>query len=135
MAGKALQMIANQGINASGAKANVLGVNFKENCPDTRNSQVFALIRAMQESGITASAADLRADASMAQDETGIRLKPVEELEPADMTLLAVPHQELCERGYEWIKSITRQPGVFIGLQTVFRAAASEDKTLSYWNL
>ena len=135
VAGKALQLIAEQGINASGAKAHVLGVTFKENCPDTRNSQVFALIGAMQESGITVSAVDPRADASMVQDETGIRLKPVEELEPADMTLLAVPHQELCERGYEWIKLITRQSGVFIDLQAVFRAAASEDKTLSYWSL
>ena len=135
VAGKALQLIAEQGINASGATANVLGVTFKENCPDTRNSQVFALIGVMQESGITVSAVDPRADASMVQDETGIRLKPVEELEPADMTLLAVPHQELCERGYQWIKLITRQPGVFIDLQAVFRAAASEDKTLSYWSL
>ena len=135
VAGKALQLIAEQGINASGATANVLGVTFKENCPDTRNSQVFALIGAMEKFGITVSAVDPRADASMVQDETGIRLKPVEELEPADMTLLAVPHQELCERGYEWIKSITRQPGVFIDLQAVFRAAASEDKTLSYWSL
>lgn len=135
VAGKALQLIAEQGINASGTTANVLGVTFKENCPDTRNSQVFALIGAMQESGITVSAVDPRADASMVQDETGIRLKPVEELEPADMTLLAVPHQELCERGYQWIKLITRQPGVFIDLQAVFRAAASEDKTLSYWSL
>ena len=135
VAGKALQLIAEQGINASGATANVLGVTFKENCPDTRNSQVFALIGAMEKSGITVSAVDPRADASMVQDETGIRLKPVEELEPADMTLLAVPHQELCERGYEWIKSITRQPGVFIDLQAVFRAPASEDKTLSYWSL
>ena len=135
VAGKALQLIAEQGINASGATANVLGVTFKENCPDTRNSQVFALIGAMEKSGITVSAVDPRADASMVQDETGIRLKPVEELEPADMTLLAVPHQELCERSYEWIQSITRQPGVFIDLQAVFRAAASEDNTLSYWSL
>ena len=135
VAGKALQLIAEQGFNASGATANVLGVTFKENCPDTRNSQVFALIGAMEKSGITVSVVDPRADASMLQDETGIRLKPVEELEPADMTLLAVPHQELCERGYEWIQSITRQPGVFIDLQAVFRAAASEDKTLSYWSL
>jgi hypothetical protein len=51
------------------------------------------------------------------------------------MTLLALPHQELCERGYEWIKLITRQPGVFIDLQAIFRAAASEGKTLSYWSL
>ena len=135
VAGKALQLIAEQGINVSGATANVLGVTFKENCPDTRNSQVFALIGAMEKSGITVSAVDPRADASMVQDETGIRIKPVEELEPADMTLLAVPHQELYERGYEWIKSITRQPGVFIDLQAVFRVAASEDKTSSYWSL
>ena len=135
VAGKALQLIVEQGINVSRATANVLGVTFKENCPDTRNSQVFALIGAMEKSGITVSAVDPRADASMVQDETGIRIKPVEELEPADMTLLAVPHQELYERGYEWIKSITRQPGVFIDLQAVFRVAASEDKTSSYWSL
>ena len=135
VASKALQLIAEQGINASGTTATVLGVTFKENCPDTRNSQIFTLIGAMEKSGITVSAVDPRADASMVQEETGIRIKPFEELEPADMTLLAVPHQELCERGYQWIQSITRQPGVFMDLQAVFRAAASEDKTLSYWSL
>jgi UDP-N-acetyl-D-galactosamine dehydrogenase len=135
VAGKALRLIAEQCISASEGSANVLGVTFKENCPDTRNSQVFPLIEALEKAGITVSAADPRADASMVQDETGVSLKSIEQLEPADITLLAVPHRELCERGYEWIQSITRQPGVFIDLQAVFRAVASENKTLSYWSL
>ena len=68
-------------------------------------------------------------------DETGVRLKRMDELEPALVTLLAVPHRELCDKGYEWMQSITKQPGIFIDLQAVFRESAADDETLSYWSL
>ena len=135
VAGKTLKLMTEEGISASGATANVLGVTFKENCPDTRNSQVFPLIEALEGFGLKVSAVDPRADVSLVYDETGVHLKNINDLEPAAVTLLAVPHQEFREKGYAWIRSMTKTPGVFVDIQAVFRASAADDETLRYWSL
>ena len=136
VAGKTLKLMTEEGISASGATANVLGVTFKENCPDTRNSQVFPLIEALEGFGLKVSAVDPRADVSLVYDETGVHLKNINNLEPAAVTLLAVPHRELCEKGYAWLQSMTKTPGVLVDIQAVFRAsAAADDETLRYWSL
>ena len=135
VADKTMKLMAKQGIAPSEGCVNVLGVTFKENCPDTRNSQVFSLIEALQGFGLKVSAVDPRADASSVFDEMSVQLKSVDELEPAAVTLLAVPHRELCDKGYKWMRSITKQPGIFIDLQAVFRESAADDETLSYWSL
>ena len=135
VAGKTVKLMAKEGIVPSEGSVNVLGVTFKENCPDTRNSQVFSLIEALQGFGLKTSVVDPRADASSVFDATGVHLKSIDELEPAAATLLAVPHRELCDKGYKWMRSITKQPGVFIDLQAVFRESAADDETLSYWSL
>jgi len=133
--GKTLELIDQKGIAAEGATVNLLGVTFKENCADTRNSQVFSIIEGLETAGLRVSAVDPNADVSMVKTETGIRLKSVEEIGPADVTLLAVAHRELCKRGYEWIQSITKRAGVFVDLHAVFREEALEDKALGYWSL
>ena len=135
VAGKTLKLMTEEGIVASGATANVLGVTFKENCPDTRNSQVFPLIEALKGFGLKVSAVDPWADASSVFDETGVLLKNVDELEPAAVTLLAVPHQEFREKGYAWIRSMTKTPGVFVDIQAVFRASVADDETFRHWSL
>jgi len=135
VADKVMNLIAEEGITASEASVNVLGATFKENCPDTRNSQVFSLIQALQGFGLKVSVADPRADPSSVLDETGVQLKSIDELEPATVTLLAVPHRELCDEGYNWIRSITKRPGIFMDLQAVFRASAADDQALRYWSL
>jgi len=133
--GKTLELIDQKGIAAEGATVNLLGVTFKENCADTRNSQVFSIIEGLETVGLRVSAVDPKVDVSMVKTETGIRLKSVEEIGPADVTLLAVAHRELCKRGYEWIQSITKRAGVFVDLHAVFREEALEDKALGYWSL
>ena len=133
--GKTLELIDQKGIAAEGATVNLLGVTFKENCADTRNSQVFSIIEGLETVGLRVSAVDPKVDVSMVKTETGIRLKSVEEIGPADVTLLAVAHRELCKRGYEWIQSITKPAGIFVDLHAVFREEALEDKALGYWSL
>jgi len=135
VADKVMNLIAEEGITASEASVNVLGVTFKENCPDTRNSQVFSLIEGLQGFGLKVSVVDPRADPSSVLDETGVQLKSIDELEPATVTLLAVPHRELCDEGYNWIRSITKRPGIFVDLQAVFRVSAADDQALRYWSL
>ena len=74
VADKVMNLIAEEGITASEASVNVLGVTFKENCPDTRNSQVFSLIEGLQGFGLKVSVVDPRADPSSVLDDTGVQL-------------------------------------------------------------
>lgn len=70
----------------------VLGLTFKENVPDIRNSKVVDIIRALAAAGATVQVHDPIASAAHARKEYGIELMPIEALRPADAVVLAVAH-------------------------------------------
>ena len=72
----------------------VLGLTFKEDCPDLRNSKVIDIIRELQDYGITVQVHDPHGDAAEALHEYGVTLVPFAELQPAAAVVVAVAHQE-----------------------------------------
>ena len=84
-----------------GARVTVLGLTFKENVPDLRNSKVIDVIRELQEFGVEVQVTDALADKDEAVREYGIELIDYDKLVPADAVVLAVPHDEYVERGWE----------------------------------
>lgn len=132
---KMLKLMAQQGLPLTGASINVLGITFKENCPDIRNSQAFPLIRELRALSLNVVIADPRADANEVLSEENLQLTDLSDLKRASVTLLLAPHREFRERGLVWIRSITEDPGVLIDVQAVFRKEAEIEKTLTYWSL
>ena len=132
---KTLKLMAQQALPLTGARINVLGITFKENCPDIRNSQAFPLIRELRALGLNVVIADPRADANEVLSEENLQLTDLSDLKRASVTLLLAPHREFRERGLVWIRSITEDPGVLIDVQAVFRKEAEIEKTLTYWSL
>ncbi|MDB4825936.1 nucleotide sugar dehydrogenase [Gammaproteobacteria bacterium] len=132
---KTLKLMAQQGLPLTGARINVLGITFKENCPDIRNSQAFPLIRELRALGLNVVIADPRADANEVLSEEDLQLTDLSDLKRASVTLLLAPHREFREKGLTWIRSITEEPGVLIDVQAVFRKEAEIEKTLTYWSL
>jgi UDP-N-acetyl-D-galactosamine dehydrogenase len=132
---KTLKLMAQQALPLTGARINVLGITFKENCPDIRNSQAFPLIRELRALGLNVVIADPRADANEVLSEENLQLTDLSDLKRASVTLLLAPHREFRERGLVWIRSITEDPGVLIDVQAVFRKEAKIEKTLTYWSL
>ena len=132
---KTLKLMAQQGLPLTGASINVLGITFKENCPDIRNSQAFPLIRELRALGLNVVIADPRADANEVLSEEDLQLTDLSDLKRASVTLLLAPHREFREKGLTWIRSITEDPGVLIDVQAVFRKEAEIEKTLTYWSL
>ncbi|MBT6071009.1 MAG: nucleotide sugar dehydrogenase [Proteobacteria bacterium] len=132
---KTLKLMAQQGLPLTGASINVLGITFKENCPDIRNSQAFPLIRELRALGLKVVIADPRADANEVLSEEDLQLTDLSDLKRASVTLLLAPHREFRERGLVWIRSITEDPGVLIDVQAVFRKEGEIEKTLTYWSL
>lgn len=89
-----------------GGVVTLLGLTFKENVPDTRNSKIVDIYRELQSFGLTVQVADPRALPEDAQHEYGIALTPVDALKPADAVILAVAHDEFLAGGWPLVQKL-----------------------------
>lgn len=89
-----IKLMLQNGIDVPRAKVGVLGVTFKENCPDIRNSKVADLIKELELWGAQVVVADPWADADEVRHEYGIELGQVDAQNPVDSVIVAVGHNE-----------------------------------------
>lgn len=89
-----------------GAKVAILGLTFKENCPDVRNTKVIDIINELKEYGINSLVHDPQADKKEVLNEYGIELKRLEDIKDVDAVILAVPHDEYKKLTLEYISSL-----------------------------
>jgi UDP-N-acetyl-D-glucosamine/UDP-N-acetyl-D-galactosamine dehydrogenase len=92
-----IKALVAQGRAVPSARVAVLGITFKENVPDIRNSRVPDIIRELGEYGVVASVWDPHADADEVRDEYGLELSELDDLEGADAVIVAVPHAGIAE--------------------------------------
>jgi UDP-N-acetyl-D-galactosamine dehydrogenase len=117
-----------------GAKIGILGITFKEDVPDLRNSRVPDIVAELHEFGIAALVADPLADPAEAKREYGIELVPVANLTKLDGLVLAVPHRVLGEGGWDKLFATLAPGGVFVDVKSaVARDAVPLDAL--YWSL
>jgi UDP-N-acetyl-D-galactosamine dehydrogenase len=86
----------------------VLGMTFKENVPDIRNSRVIDIVQELRAFGIDVQIADPLADSTAVEEEYGIALTPLESLRPADAVVLAVAHEPYTADGWRMIERLLR---------------------------
>lgn len=108
------------------ARVLILGLTFKENTPDIRNTRVVDIIAELEDYGITVDTYDPWADHSEVQHEYGISLKS--ELEPAayDAVIIAVSHDEFIKMGAESIRSLGKSEAIIYDLKYVLRKDESD---------
>jgi UDP-N-acetyl-D-galactosamine dehydrogenase len=94
IAEKTIKLMIASGSSIKGARVNVLGLTFKEDCPDLRNSRVIDIISELKTYGVEVFVHDPSADSGEAEHEYGIPLTPWESLPQADAVVLAVAHRE-----------------------------------------
>lgn len=128
------EMIA-AGLPIKGGKVNVLGLTFKENCPDLRNSKVADLIAELQDYGIDVHVYDPLADAEEALHEYGIKLDTWEELPRASAIVAAVSHRELLGMRLHDVLPKIVEHGCFIDIKSSYDQAALREAGLSVWRL
>lgn len=128
------QMIAN-GSHIKGATVNVLGLTFKENCPDLRNSKVYDLIRELESYGVNVSVYDPVADPAEAKAEYGIMLTRWEDLPVADAIVMAVAHQGFLSLPLRDYSAIAKEKACFIDVKSQFDANALNSIGYSVWRL
>src|SRR5262249_9978221 len=117
-----------------GALIGILGLTFKEDVPDLRNSRVPDIVAELREFGIAAAVADPLADAAEAKREYGIELVPLQDLAKLDGLILAVPHRVLGDPGWESLFASLAPGGIFIDVKSAI-SRETIPANIHYWSL
>lgn len=118
-----------------GARVNVLGLTFKEDCADLRNSKVGDVINELKSYGIEVFVHDPYADAEEAMHEYGVRLFAWDELPRADAIVAAVAHREFRQQSVEDLQKKMIKGGCFIDVKACFDQPQLEAAGLRVWRL
>jgi len=123
------------GSYVKGARVNVLGLTFKENCADLRNSKVGDVIAELKNFGVEVCVHDPYADPDEAMHEYGVRLLPWDELPRADAMVAAVAHQQLTSLTVEDLQKKMVKGGCFIDVKACYDAQALAEAGIKVWRL
>ena len=127
-------MIRN-GSKVRSSRVNVLGLTFKENCPDIRNTRVIDVIHELKSYGVEVHVHDPVPDAGEARHEYGLELESWEALPRADALVVAVPHRQFIARPIaDYLTKVVEQ-GCFIDVKSQFDIAALREAGLTVWRL
>ncbi|HRD85329.1 MAG TPA: UDP binding domain-containing protein, partial [Rubrivivax sp.] len=127
-------MIAS-GSYIKGARVNVLGLTFKENCGDLRNSKVIDIINELRSYGVEVFVTDPQAEAEEAMHEYGVRLMAWDDLPRADAIVAAVAHREFASLGVEDLGRKLVKGGAFIDVKAGFDQKLLEGAGYRVWRL
>ncbi|WP_291735128.1 UDP binding domain-containing protein, partial [Leisingera sp. F5] len=105
-AGEMVKAMLKRGLPVAGARVLVMGLTFKENCPDLRNTRVIDAVRSLEEYGVAVDVFDPHADPEEAREEYGVSLVPAPEQGAYSGMVLAVAHSEFREMGAEAIRAL-----------------------------
>lgn len=121
------------------SKVVILGLTFKENCPDTRNSKVSDIYNNLGEYGITPVVVDPWASERDAIHEYGITLQPMDAAKNADCVIFAVAHREFREMSMEEInalyKELPQSEKVLIDVKGLFNIEVLKESGMTWWRL
>jgi len=128
------QMIAS-GSAVKGATVTVLGLTFKENCGDLRNSKVIDIIQELQTYGVEVCVTDPQADPAEAMHEYGVQLLPWDQLPRANAIVAAVAHRDYAALSMADLGQKLVDGGAFIDVKAAFDAAAITGAGFRLWRL
>ena len=131
-----IKLMAKSGVPISGAKVAVLGLTFKENCPDTRNSRVVDIIHELREYGIEPVVCDDVADKGGAEREYGLELTEFEKVNNCDAVILAVAHDEFKALSMSDFDALYKnETKILLDVKGILDRKTFESAGYKYWRL
>jgi len=118
-----------------GARVNVLGLTFKEDCGDLRNSKVIDIIRELESYGVDVFVTDPQAEVEEAMHEYGVRLVPWKDMPKADAIVAAVSHREFKALSTADLTDKLAKGGAFIDVKAAFDQKALAAAGFRVWRL
>lgn len=132
-----VRMMVQGGMDVSRAKFCLLGMTFKEDCPDTRNSRAVDIYRKMKDFGMNVFAYDPMLEPEEFRKETGIEL--IEQISEMDCLLFLVAHKDFRNLNSDELRAMTRLAdggkALVMDVKNIFRREDMENAGFQYWNL
>lgn len=139
VADAAIKKIIEAGKAPKNSKVVILGLTFKENCPDIRNSKVEDIIKRLYEYGIEPIVVDPWASPEEAKREYGVELKTMEQVKEADCIIVDVAHEEFRKLSLDdfsvLFKNEDDNKKVLIDVKGIYSSKEVEERGFSYWRL
>ena len=140
VADAAIKEMIEAGMAPKKATVVVLGITFKENCPDTRNSKVVDIINRLKEYDIDPIVSDSWADQDVARQAYGVDLVPYQELPKADCVIVAVGHKEYRSMSMMQLKGLFKeelsdQEKVLIDVKSLYRMDELKASGMRFWRM
>ncbi len=140
VADAAIKEMIEAGLAPKKATVVILGITFKENCPDTRNSKVVDIIKRLQEYDIHPVVTDSWADVDIAKHEYGVDLVPYDDIPRADCVIVAVGHSEYRSMSMMQLKELFKaessdEEKVLIDVKSLYRMDELKASKMRFWRL
>ncbi len=136
VAQRTVKMLINQNLAVKGARVGVLGLTFKEDVADIRNSKVPDILTELKEYGIVAMLHDPYADAAETHHEYGLKVTSLEEMTNLDALILAVSHKQYLDEGLQKLLGRIRKGGVLVDVKSALDPnRVPAESGVAYWCL
>ena len=136
IAERTVKMIINSGKPVKGAKVAVLGITFKEDVPDLRNTRVVDIVRELEDYGIDVLVHDPMADPDEAREHYNLALSSFEKLTGADAVVMAVMHRSYRQMGLQGMAALcTNGNPILVDVKSIFDGDQARRLGLTYWRL
>ena len=140
VADAAIKQMIEAGLAPKKATVVILGITFKENCPDTRNSKVVDIINRLKEYEINPVVTDSWADAEVAKHEYGVDLVPFDQIPKADCVIVAVGHNEFRSMSMLQLKELFKaelkdDEKVLVDVKSLYRMDELKASGMRFWRL
>ncbi len=132
---KTIKMMINQGFSIKDSKIGVLGLTFKEDCPDLRNTKVVDIIDELNSYGTNVLVHDAISESAQAFEYYSVNLCKWDDLKDLSALILAVPHKEYLGNKLSDLKNMLLPNGCFIDVKSVFDPKDAKKLELNYWRL
>lgn len=128
VAGEVARLMLSKRLHVKGARILVLGLTFKENCPDIRNSKVADVVRELQKFGAKVEVHDPWASAAETEHEYGIKLTPALKARRYDAVVAAVSHDQFRKLGIRGVRRLCKPKHVVYDIKHVFKASQTDGR-------
>jgi UDP-N-acetyl-D-galactosamine dehydrogenase len=135
IAQQTVKLMIKTGRMKPGATVLLLGLTFKENCADIRNTKVIDIVHELQEYGLNVVVCDHVAEAHEAEEEYGLQLTPLANVTHADAVIAAVAHTEFKTMDISALARVTGPNTPFMDVKSVFNRSTLEQAGFSVWRL
>lgn len=135
IAQQTVKQIIHVGHPIKNATVGILGLTFKENCPDVRNTKVVDIITELNSYGINTIVHDPLADPEQAWEQYKIRLSPIESFKNLTCVVIAVAHNNYCKLSIEQLKSMLKAPYIIADVKSILSKPNCELNKINLWRL